>query len=59
MYAAQQIQRAEHALNNIEGCKIVASKKKRKTFAAKSMENSSTAELQYALPPTYAAFKAE
>ena len=59
MNQAQQIKRAEHSLSQIEGSTIMASKKKRKTFAAKSREVSSESPSAYTLPGTYEAFKAE
>ena len=60
MNTAQQIQRAEHHLSQIDGSTIVASKKKRKTFAARTSEASSQqSRSSYSLPQTYVAFLAE
>ena len=59
MNAAQQIKRAEHSLSKSEGSTIVASKKKRKTFAARSGEASKESETNYTLPATYKAFLEE
>ena len=58
MNKAQQIQRAEHVLRGITGNSIVASKKKRKTYAAASNEPSSNDQStqDYHLPPTYKDF---
>jgi len=54
MNSAQQMKRAEHSLNQIDGSSFVASKKKRKTFAQCSNEGGNT-EI-YELPETYDAF---
>lgn len=60
MNTAQQIQRSEHFLSTIEGNSIVATKKKRKTFAARSNESPSQSNsMEYALPSTYKAFMTE
>ena len=51
MNTAQQIQRAEHHLSQIDGSTIVASKKKRKTFAARTSEASGQqSQSSYSLP---------
>ena len=59
MNTAQQIHRAEHSLRQTEGSTIVASKKKRKTFAAQSSESGAEGETSYRLPSTYETFIAE
>ena len=59
MNAAQQIQRSEHSLKRIEGSTIMASKKKRRTFAAKSNESCTESQSEYILPSSYDAFIAE
>ena len=62
MNTAQQIQLSEHFLSTIEGHSIVAAKKKRKTYAAKSNESTghgeSTSE-EYALSSSYKEFMIE
>ena len=57
MNTAQQIQRAEHDLNKIEGSTVVASKKKRKTFATASREASEHSTANYVLPECYDTFR--
>ena len=58
MNKAQQIHRVEHSLKQIEGNTIVASKKKRKTFALKSNEhNAESSEATYTFPATYISFQ--
>ena len=63
MNKAQQMQRAEHFLQGVEGNSIVAAKKKRKTFAKVSKEtptsSSSSSNQEYYLPPTYEKFSDE
>jgi len=54
MNSAQQMKRAEHSLNQIDGSTFVASKKKWKTFAQCSKEGGH-AEI-YELAETYEAF---
>ena len=56
MNSAQQIHKVEHHLQQIPGNSIVASKKKRKTFAASSRETSESNVSAYALPGTFASF---
>ena len=60
MNTAQQIHRSEHFLRTIEGNSVVAAKKKRKTFAAKSNESTRESTLEeYVLPSTYKEFMTE
>ena len=59
MNAAQQIKQAEHSLSHIKGNTIVASKKKRKTFANTSNEGSDQHTTSYCLPETYEEFVTE
>jgi len=54
MNYAQQMKRAEHSLNQIEGSIFVASRKKRKAFVHHSNEGDS--EEIYKLPETYEGF---
>ena len=56
MNKAEQIHRAEHALKKIDGCPIVASKKKRRTFALRSNENDSETAMAYTFPETFVLF---
>lgn len=57
MNKAVQVSTSEHELKKIEGNTIVASKKRRKTFAKESAENTSSAtSLSYKKPDTYDEF---
>ena len=57
MNTAQQIHRSQHFLHTIEGNSVVATKKKRKTFAAKSNESTSESNSEeYVLSSTYKEF---
>ena len=59
MNSAQQIQRAEHALNQTEGSTIMASKKKCKTFAFRSNDTDAVTQTDYALPKIYEEYLAQ